>query len=135
MLDVCWQWLAMYWLYHPWFEFSLKVKVMGLNPGYLLKSFLLYRWQAIWLSASRLSSSISITFAAILQLSSTLKKLHIWKVILKINLNICFDYDYSCYHVIVFFICCCCKVAHFVFKHCIGLTTSKTGPLIAIPNY
>ena len=25
------------------FEFSLKVKVMGSNPGYLLKSFLLYR--------------------------------------------------------------------------------------------
>ena len=24
------------------FEFSLKVKVMGSNPGYLLKSFLLY---------------------------------------------------------------------------------------------
>ena len=24
------------------FEFSLKVKVMGLNPGYLLKSYLLY---------------------------------------------------------------------------------------------
>ena len=27
----------------PEFEFSLKVKVMGLNPGYLLKSFLLYK--------------------------------------------------------------------------------------------
>ena len=26
----------------PIFEFSLKVKVMRLNPGYLLKSFLLY---------------------------------------------------------------------------------------------
>ena len=26
----------------PLFEFSLKVKVMGSNPGYLLKSFLLY---------------------------------------------------------------------------------------------
>ena len=26
----------------PKFEFSLKVKVMGSNPGYLLKSFLLY---------------------------------------------------------------------------------------------
>jgi hypothetical protein len=25
------------------FEFSLKVKVMGSNPGYLLKSFLLYK--------------------------------------------------------------------------------------------
>ena len=29
-------------LSHQLFEFSLKVKVMGLNPGYLLKSFLLY---------------------------------------------------------------------------------------------
>ena len=28
-------------LSHPWFEFSLKVKVMGSNPGYFLKSFLL----------------------------------------------------------------------------------------------
>ena len=29
-------------LFHPWVEFSLKVKVMRSNPGYLLKSFLLY---------------------------------------------------------------------------------------------
>ena len=29
-------------LSRPKFEFSLKVKVMGSNPGYLLKSFLLY---------------------------------------------------------------------------------------------
>ena len=29
-------------LSRPSFEFSLKVKVMGLNPGYLSKSFLLY---------------------------------------------------------------------------------------------
>jgi hypothetical protein len=29
-------------LSRPLFEFFLKVKVMGLNPGYLLKSFLLY---------------------------------------------------------------------------------------------
>ena len=29
-------------LSHKEFEFSWKVKVMGLNPGYLLKSFLLY---------------------------------------------------------------------------------------------
>ena len=47
---VCWQRPAMFCLYtssklsRPWFEFSLKVKVMGSNPGYLLKSFLLYRW-------------------------------------------------------------------------------------------
>ena len=27
---------------HQYFEFSLKVKMPGLNPGYLLKSFLLY---------------------------------------------------------------------------------------------
>ena len=26
-----------------WFEFSLKVKVLGFNPGYLLKSLLLYK--------------------------------------------------------------------------------------------
>ena len=29
-------------LSHQWFEFSLKVKVMWSNPGYLPKSFLLY---------------------------------------------------------------------------------------------
>ena len=29
-------------LFLPIFEFSLKLKVMGLNPGYLLKFFLLY---------------------------------------------------------------------------------------------
>ena len=29
-------------LSRPLFEFSLKVKVMGSNPGYLLKPFLLY---------------------------------------------------------------------------------------------
>ena len=28
--------------FHPQLEFSLKVNVMGLNPGYLLQSFLLY---------------------------------------------------------------------------------------------
>ena len=44
---VFWQCPAMFCLYtssnfsRPWFEFSLKVKVMGLNPGYHLKSFLL----------------------------------------------------------------------------------------------
>ena len=43
---VCWHHPAMFCFYfssklsHPWFEFSLKV--MGSNPGYLLKSFLLY---------------------------------------------------------------------------------------------
>ena len=41
---------AMFCLYtsskfsHPYFEFSLRVKVMGSNPGYLLKSFLLYQY-------------------------------------------------------------------------------------------
>ena len=29
-------------LSHQKFEFLLKMKVMGLNPGYLLKSFVLY---------------------------------------------------------------------------------------------
>jgi len=29
-------------LSRQWFEFSLKLEVMGSNPGYLLKSFLLY---------------------------------------------------------------------------------------------
>jgi len=33
-------------LSRPYFEFSLKVKVMGSNPGYLLKSFLLYVYKA-----------------------------------------------------------------------------------------
>ena len=43
---VCWQRPAMFCLYTlsnlscPWFEFSLKVMVMGLNPGYCLKSFI-----------------------------------------------------------------------------------------------
>ena len=38
----------MFWLYtsnklsHPYFEFSLKVKVMGSNAGYFLISFSLY---------------------------------------------------------------------------------------------
>ena len=46
--NVCWQQPAMFCLYttskhsHPYFDFSLTVKVMGLNPGYLLKSILLY---------------------------------------------------------------------------------------------
>ena len=31
-------------LFHPQFEFSLKIKVMGSNPGYLLEYFLLYRY-------------------------------------------------------------------------------------------
>ena len=44
----CWQRPAMFCLYtsskvsRPWFEFSLKVEVMGSNPGYLLKYFLPY---------------------------------------------------------------------------------------------
>ena len=49
--NVCWQPRAMFSLYtssklsRPEFEFSLKgkLKVVGSNPGYLLKSFLLYR--------------------------------------------------------------------------------------------
>ena len=45
---VCWQHPAIFCLYTsnklscPFFELSLKMKVVGLNPGYLLKSFLLY---------------------------------------------------------------------------------------------
>ena len=45
---VCWQQPAMFCLYssskisRSYFEFSLKVEVIGLSPGYLLKSFLLY---------------------------------------------------------------------------------------------
>ena len=45
---VCWQHPAMFCLItssklsRPQFEFSLKVKVMGSNSSYLLKSFLLY---------------------------------------------------------------------------------------------
>ena len=45
---VCWQRSAMFCFYtscklsRPWFGFSLKV--MGSNPGYLLKSFQLYPW-------------------------------------------------------------------------------------------
>ena len=45
---VCWQNPSMFCLYtssklsHPKFEFSRKVKLMGLNPGYLLRYFLLY---------------------------------------------------------------------------------------------
>ena len=46
--NVCWQCSAMFCLYtssklsQPYFEFSLKMKVVGSNSGYLLKSFLLY---------------------------------------------------------------------------------------------
>ena len=42
----CWQCPAMFCLYAPgklslpWFEFSLDVKLIGMNPGYLLKSSL-----------------------------------------------------------------------------------------------
>ena len=32
-----------------WYEFSLKVKVMGSNPDYLLKSFLLLKETKVWL--------------------------------------------------------------------------------------
>ena len=45
---VCWHRPAMFCLYtwsklsSPLFEFSLKVKVIRSNPGYLLKNFLLY---------------------------------------------------------------------------------------------
>ena len=45
---VCWQCSAIFCLYtssklsRPKFDFTLKVKVMGSNPSYLLKSFLLY---------------------------------------------------------------------------------------------
>ena len=47
---VCWHHPAMFCLITSsklscqWFEFSLKVKAMGWNPGYLLKSFLLERF-------------------------------------------------------------------------------------------
>ena len=55
VLSVWWQSPAMFCPYtssklsHPWFEFSLKVKVMGLNLGYLFKSFLLYLKKVILL--------------------------------------------------------------------------------------
>ena len=42
------------------FEFVLKVKVMGSNPGYLLKSFLLYLLAKYWLE--RESSSPPLRF-------------------------------------------------------------------------
>jgi hypothetical protein len=47
----------------PEFEFSLKVKVMGLNPGYLFKSFLLYI----------LAQLVEIIFLKILNEEPTLK--------------------------------------------------------------
>ena len=57
-------------LYLQKFEFSLKVKVMGLNPSYLLKSFLLYRsglfWIENWPSLEKqplLDSKVSATTA------------------------------------------------------------------------
>ena len=46
--NVCWHHPAMFCLITSnklsrlWFKFSLKEKVMGSNPGYLLKYFLLY---------------------------------------------------------------------------------------------
>ena len=51
---VCWQCPAKFCYYtssklsRRWFEFSLKVKVMVLNPGYLLKYFLLYLVLLMW---------------------------------------------------------------------------------------
>ena len=51
---VCWQCPAMFCLHTSsklscsWFTFSLKVKVMGSNPGYLLKSFLLQTKETLW---------------------------------------------------------------------------------------
>ena len=39
-------------LSHKWFEFSLKVKVMGSNPDYLLNLFLLYQSKCIYVSWS-----------------------------------------------------------------------------------
>ena len=39
---VFWQYPPMFCLSRPLFEFSLKLKVMWLNAGYLLESFLLY---------------------------------------------------------------------------------------------
>ena len=53
---VCWQRPAMFCLCtsiklsHPLFEFSLKVKVMRSDPGYLLKSFLRYNSSINWSS-------------------------------------------------------------------------------------
>ena len=45
----------------PWIEFSLKVKVMGSNPGYLLKSFLLYCLIYIqWVSWTRRFARVTI---------------------------------------------------------------------------
>ena len=48
VFKVCWQHPATFCLYtwsklfRPWFEFSLKVKLMESNQGYHLKPFLLY---------------------------------------------------------------------------------------------
>ena len=58
---VCWFHPAMFCLItssklsRQWFEFSLKVKVMRLNPGYLFKPFLLSAdcWSGIKIEASR----------------------------------------------------------------------------------
>ena len=37
-------------LFRQWFEFLMNMKVMGSNPCYLLKSFLLYLYQKYWAS-------------------------------------------------------------------------------------
>ena len=58
---VCWQRQVNFCLYNPtklscpYFEFSQKVKVMGLNPGYFLKSFLLWQEEALEETKSKIN--------------------------------------------------------------------------------
>ena len=75
---VCWQYTAMFCLYVSSklsclkFEFSLKVKVMRSNPGYLLKSSLLNVW-------SIFQYAIKITFFLLENLE--MKNTGIWNVL------------------------------------------------------
>ena len=69
---VCWHYLAMFCLVtssklsRQWFEFTLNV--MGSNPGYLLKSFLLYlgKFQSYKIIFKEISSLFTSCFPSIL---------------------------------------------------------------------
>ena len=82
---VCWQHPAMFCLYsssklsRPYFEFSLKVKVMGSNAGYFLKSFLLYVNLPAW---KRQFSHLNFLHTSFLQF--TCRNIIIWQISQKV---------------------------------------------------
>ena len=71
ILKVCWQCPAMFCLYtssklsRSYFEFSLKVKVMGSSAGYLLDFFFYFNsrifLKIVWINSATSSSTIEVT--------------------------------------------------------------------------